>query len=223
MFRQNKQSSDPTGDAGQEIQKGMAAWQAKEYRKAIKCFDRALTLDSNRPDALSNKGLCHAECNEIQVAISCYHKCLEINPQWGLGWYNLGNSLEKQNDCDKAIEAFSKAVNATDGIDDHFRVRALTNKGLLEYKAKRYEAAIKTLRGAVKKDPNLTLAKALLGMSLMVSGGDPEEVKTLVNAIHDGEYQGLWHVGPDGVTTVAILHNGEPMGAVWKIKPNGNS
>lgn len=47
---------------------------------------------------------------KLEQAIACYQKAIEINPQWALSYFNLGQALVRQEKFDEAIEAYRKAI-----------------------------------------------------------------------------------------------------------------
>jgi FkbM family methyltransferase len=48
--------------------------------------------------------------SKLEQAIACYQKAIEINPQWALSYFNLGQALVRQEKFDEAIEAYRKAI-----------------------------------------------------------------------------------------------------------------
>jgi ankyrin repeat protein/Flp pilus assembly protein TadD len=221
MFRTVTRGSTPVGDPQKEVLQGLDFWRAKDYLKAIKCYERAIALDAKRADAWSNKAICHQALGDIPEAIECCQQSLEIDPQFGMAWNNLGNLLAHQKQTEQAIAAYKKAVEAPLAMDDHYRVRALTALGRLERMAKQFSAALEALRRANQIDPKYTEARVELAFTLIESGASFQELRPAIDSIHDDGYYGFWFEDDDGKTSIAVLKNKQPIGSLMIIETKG--
>ena len=65
------------------------------YEQAIVFYDRALTVEPNATDTLTNKGLILIELLRYEEAIDVFDKILSIDPKNVDGLYNKGVALER--------------------------------------------------------------------------------------------------------------------------------
>ena len=52
----------------------------EDYDSAIKCYDKALSINPENTNALSNKGAALANSGDLESGMKCFNKALEINP-----------------------------------------------------------------------------------------------------------------------------------------------
>lgn len=62
--------------------KGLSLASLKKYDEAIKCYDRAIDIDSKLKEAWYNKGRAYALKGDHENAIDCYSRALEIDPDY---------------------------------------------------------------------------------------------------------------------------------------------
>jgi Flp pilus assembly protein TadD len=142
---------------------------------------------------------------KFDEAIAHYRQALEINPDYAVAHYNLGDLLLRQGEVDKAISHLKKALEADpDYADANVRLGdALAQKGefgeafncyeeVLQKRPDHADAraglalqlarrgkiddAIALLRKAVENDPNLFRARVNLGLYLTSRGALDEAI-----------------------------------------------
>jgi serine/threonine protein kinase/tetratricopeptide (TPR) repeat protein len=71
---------------------------------------------------------------DLEGAIAEYHKAINLNPDYGLGYLNLGRALSEQNKRDEGIAALQKAVQLKPDWADAWAElgRVLQEQGLLD-------------------------------------------------------------------------------------------
>ncbi|MDR2537472.1 MAG: tetratricopeptide repeat protein [Treponema sp.] len=92
---------------------GFAAWQEKQYNKAIECYGKALKMDERNATALNGLGYILVDTDmNIAQGISFCKKAVKTNPKNAayldsLGWayFKNGNFSEATNWLRKALEA----------------------------------------------------------------------------------------------------------------------
>jgi tetratricopeptide (TPR) repeat protein len=97
---------------------GNAYFYLEDWNNAIPAYESALNLDANFKDAKSNLALAYRQAgkhqgqvlNNINGAIDLFTKSLEINPNDGETWSNLGTCYGINNQPLKLIEALNKAL-----------------------------------------------------------------------------------------------------------------
>jgi len=114
--------------------KGLEFYEAKEYEKAIKCYEKAIELDPNNANAYYNCGIALADLAENKIGkerddlfndtIEKYEEAARLYKtkadkasafnNWGLALHNLAESKidkrERENLFKEAIEKYKKAT-----------------------------------------------------------------------------------------------------------------
>ncbi|PNV73999.1 tetratricopeptide repeat protein [Leptospira inadai serovar Lyme] len=78
---------------------------AKEY------FLEAVQLDPKNPEYASNVGASLLIKERVEEAIVFFAKSVEIDPQYKMGYFNLGVSYQKLNKRKAALENYKKAFS----------------------------------------------------------------------------------------------------------------
>jgi tetratricopeptide (TPR) repeat protein len=95
-----------------------------------------------------NLGNAYARSGEYDLAIACYEKVLDLDPNFSYGYFNLGNLHFKKGDGDTAIRCYQKALWLDPGMTE-----AYCNLGIVCQKQGQYERAISYFRKALEIDP----------------------------------------------------------------------
>jgi len=90
---------------------GQCYYYMNETEKAIKNFERSISLKSNWYLPYHDLGLIYFEKkNNLKLAEKYFNKAIFFNPLFGLGYYNLGNLYLKMNEPGKAIKMYEKSL-----------------------------------------------------------------------------------------------------------------
>jgi hypothetical protein len=89
---------------------GDALFKQGRYEEAIPCFQEAIRLEPEYPDALNNLGACLHKQRKYGEAIACFQKALVYNPSYVDAHANLGLSYRASGEIDKAIFHFRRAL-----------------------------------------------------------------------------------------------------------------
>jgi Flp pilus assembly protein TadD len=73
-------------------------------------LERALAMCPKYPEALNNLGTWYHREGKYEKAVQCFRKVTEIDPDFYLGWLNLGGSLLASGLPQKALEAQLQAL-----------------------------------------------------------------------------------------------------------------
>ena len=104
-----------------------------------------------------------------------YRKSLLIKPNPVAG-YNLGNTLYKRDEVEKALKAFDETIETTD--DPALKTNALYNKAVLLHKSNRLNEAIEAYKKALRLMPNDAEVRKNLQLALLArKQQQPEEKK----------------------------------------------
>jgi len=73
-----------------------------EYDQAIACFDKALGIAGDFPEAYCNRGTAYYEKGRCDRAISDFDKAIELNPDFAEAYYNRAVARYDKGEYDKA-------------------------------------------------------------------------------------------------------------------------
>jgi len=84
--------------------------QAGDLVEAVACYEQALSLNPNIPEALSNLALALTGLGKVDAAIARYEQALALKPNAPEILSNLGILLRDQGRTDEAITCYQKAL-----------------------------------------------------------------------------------------------------------------
>lgn len=99
----------------------------------------------------------------------------------GMQYYRAGAQLQRQGNCEGAIEEYNKAITA-----EPTEYRYYFAKGMCEAKLKQYDAAIRTFRQTVQVNPAYTIAYVRLAQLYMAQRNYNGAIEAL-NSAYDNE------------------------------------
>jgi|688.fasta_scaffold326844_3 tetratricopeptide (TPR) repeat protein len=118
LFRQNKKcfspvmlallvlatcSSAQSSRAADFQMEGFENIKAKNFAKAIECFNKALKEHPNSWQTLQNVGNCHSELGHYDTALSYFQKSIEAGGLHGSQCQNIAGAYQKLGDNKKAV------------------------------------------------------------------------------------------------------------------------
>lgn len=104
------ESTSSAAEADQWLTKGNAAYQAKNYDEAMKCYQKATALDPGFGSAYYNLGIVYAEKGMLDEAIAAYKQVLTIRPDYFAASNNLSTAYMKKGMVDEAISELEKVL-----------------------------------------------------------------------------------------------------------------
>jgi tetratricopeptide (TPR) repeat protein len=90
---------------------------------ALKCYEKAVKLDSRYPDALNNAGTIWYENHKFGKAIRAYRKAINLRGDFAPFYLNLGFAYFNSKNYTESIAAFRKAMEIDPGVFDTGRSR----------------------------------------------------------------------------------------------------
>jgi len=127
---------------------------------AIESYEKALEIQPDFPDALTNLGNTYYHKGEMEKAKACYQKSLSYEPNHVAANFNLGNMFEEEGVLLQAIFYYKKALSVDPLFADaHF------NLGLVYEKLQLKKRARPHWKKFIELDPHseeATLAKRFL-------------------------------------------------------------
>lgn len=184
-------------------------------KKAISCYDMALGINGEFPNALNNKGVCLIELGYLEKAKECFIKVLEIKPNdeyalKGLDvcnstkevnpkdlllesrskeWLRKGNDLMESGSTKEAIKCYQNALKIEPNS-----VVILYNIGYALWSMGQYRMAISYCEKALVIDPNYTHAWNTLGNAYSDINEITKAIKSYQKAIElDRKYIYSWN------------------------------
>jgi tetratricopeptide (TPR) repeat protein len=124
---------------------------AKEYQRAIGCFQQFLEVDPQNEYVLNDIAYCYERLDDLERSAHCYEQCIAINPFNETAWYNLGNIYSIQEDYEKAIQAYDFSITI-----DSYNGPALFNRATVLIHLERFHDAVNTFTEYLTIDPDNT-------------------------------------------------------------------
>jgi len=129
--------------------------------QALTSYNRAVALQPNHADALSNRGNLLKELRRFDEALASFNRALDIKPAHTGALNNRGVTLHVMQRFDEALASFDRAIALKpDNID------ALTNRGNTLDGLKRHEEALASFDRALALQPNSLAALVNRGNTL---------------------------------------------------------
>ncbi|MFN6563216.1 MAG: tetratricopeptide repeat protein [Nostoc sp. ChiSLP01] len=180
---------------------------------------------SDDPDFYNDRGYQRYRENKLNDAITDFEKAISLSPK-SIFYNNLGNAYSAQENFDKAVEAYSKAINmdyknasAYNGLG-----YALKLKEKYDFNPETLEEAIKNFRQALNLNPKFVIAKNNLQetqRSLALVRNPNLLVKNDKECLKLQQKEPLFDTYRSVVQIVADIR-GTSIGAGWVVKREGN-
>jgi serine/threonine protein kinase len=143
----------PTPEAEDWNNKGTSFDSMGRFAEAIRCYDRALEIDSRLPSAWGNKGRSLYSMGRFAEAIRCYDRALEIDSRskmrCAIVWLNKGAALIGLGRFQEAISCYDRALE----MDPSYAL-AWGNKGIALMRLGKVREAEACIRKFVELDPS---------------------------------------------------------------------
>ncbi|WKZ39002.1 MAG: tetratricopeptide repeat protein [Anaerolineales bacterium] len=142
------------------FERAYAFQESKNYKDAIRCYQKALELEPDLDAAHNNLGNIFSDLKRYNEAETAYRKAIELNPDDATAYSNLGNLLSDENlkRYDGAETAYRKAIELNPDYTNAYH-----NLGVLLKNLKRYAEAETAYRKAIELNPDYATAHYNLG------------------------------------------------------------
>ena len=104
------ENAQPNVAAGEEVKQGDTLFMEGRYQEAISCYDRAISIQAEFPEAWNNRGGALAKMQRYEEAIASYDNALALKPEFPEALNNRGGALAKMQRYEEAIASYKKAV-----------------------------------------------------------------------------------------------------------------
>jgi len=132
-------------------EKGLRLIDEKKYDEALKCYDKAISMNSGNLDAWYGKGWILYEQGRYEEVTPCCDRMLEINKNFIKAWILKGHALSMQKQYEDAIFCYDSALKINPKT-----IEAWGNKGIALKKMGRYEEAINCYDKVLESEPENT-------------------------------------------------------------------
>ena len=116
---------------------------------ALANFDRALRLQPDYAEALSNRGNTLHELRRYDEALASFDRALKARPGYAEALSNRGVTLHELKRYEEALASFDAALKKQPSY-----ARALSNRGNTLHELKRFEEALASFDHALKAQPD---------------------------------------------------------------------
>lgn len=121
----------------------------KQFDKAMPHYEKAVTLDPNKTQALNNIGIAYKELGYDEKALKAYQAVIALNPNDSAVYNNLGNLLRQMGNYEGALGALKHSIKLNPSYAD-----AYSNIGAIFKEQKLYDQAEPHYRKALMLSPH---------------------------------------------------------------------
>ena len=144
--------------------RGHRYFEKGEYHKAIKFYEKTLTITPSRLDALKDLAYSYQRTARLEKAIDCFQKVLSFTPQADKIKKSLAQTYSWNKEYEKAISLYKEVINTGDDIEAE---RQLAEAYIWN---SQYNKAKHILEVILRKNPDDSKAKLLFAKALHYSG-----------------------------------------------------
>jgi tetratricopeptide (TPR) repeat protein len=158
---------------------GLALAEQARFQEARVCFEEALQLRPDYPDAHHNRGCSCRELGDLPEAEASFRQVLRLRPDLAPAHYNLGLALAEQGRLTEAVDEYHTALDLGPDLAD-----AHNNLGSILLQLDRFPEAEMHFREAFHLRPEFAAACHNLGLSLSEQGRHAESLTAYQEALH---------------------------------------
>lgn len=185
----DRQATEGSDEALQELARGVAAYLANDYQEALVHFRRVIEINADDADGHFGLGAVYADLGRYREAIDAFKRTIRLKPDYAVAHYNLGANYGKLGRWQEAIDPFRQAVRIKpDYAVAHF------NLGVVYGKLGREQEAIAACKQAIRLKPDLAEAHFYLGLAYATLNRYQEAIAALKQAIRVNPEVGQTHL-----------------------------
>lgn len=139
------------------LDQAVALWQQAyaihmrgQLDEAIELYTRSIQVCPTA-EAYTFRGWAHAHRDEIDEAVADCHRAIEVDPEFGNPYNDIGSYLLRQGEPEAAIPWLERAKKATRYEPRHF---PFLNLGRIYLSLGRYGQALSEFQGALELNPD---------------------------------------------------------------------
>ncbi len=154
----------------------------KQYKKAVKEYEKAIALNPKAVEACNGVGIAYTMLKRYSDAIDAQNKALALQPDFAEAYAGLGLVYfmqEKYNLAEnRYMHAFARSRNRDENRRPEFELEVCLKIGIIYLNQKRYEEAATFYRTALSINPNIAEAYHNLGLSYAHQGKTVEALSS---------------------------------------------
>lgn len=185
----------------------------EEFAWARRAFEEALVLDPDHEDALAGLGETLLKFGQREAGLNCFRRALELGYADDLDlMLQIGRSLFREGMIPEAREFFEIAVQHAPESSE-----AVSCVGYSQHRMGEDEAAVATLRSALRLDPDHVEARVYLGNILYDRGDYEAALHHLDKSNPDDHWDelGIWRL-IELKKSIYKLQDGDPELKPWE-------
>lgn len=164
-------------------EKGMAAFDKKDYAAAEEAFVQVLKENPGFADILNKMGIIYSQTNRLDLAAKAFERAIQINPCYTEASLNLAITYSEMGKYEKSREVFESAARCThiaSRTPDPFVKGKLANEhlriGNIYYQLGLLDDAMEEYNKALRLSPNYADIVTQLGIALRDKGRHDEAI-----------------------------------------------
>ena len=165
------------------FKQGKSYYDNANYEEAVKCFNKALELESNNAENWAWLGFSYFGTHNNEKAIKYLSKSVELNPNDAENWFCLGDYYKINGNYEEAIRCLKRAVELEP--NDAYNWRWLGDSYLSNNDE---DEAMYAYNKAIKINPDITESLSISGLSRFING-TIENTMYLLNRELETEYR----------------------------------
>lgn len=109
---------------------GQCRWQQKDYKGAIKWYDKALNQTPSNVEFVFHKGLAYEDLGKKSKAVRYYLEATNLDQNYSMAWKRLGAIFFASGSPGKAVDYYSRAIDANPLDKEAFMLRGNAQSSL---------------------------------------------------------------------------------------------
>lgn len=138
-------------NASQWLEKGIEAYNNRDYNSALEAFDQVVLLDPGYAKAYYYRGITYHNLKFYQQALSDYNKCLSLMPRNADTYNNRAILYSDQGNWQNSLLDYTKAISLNNKNPYYY-----SNRGNLYSNQKRYGEALLDYNLAIQLNPRVS-------------------------------------------------------------------
>jgi tetratricopeptide (TPR) repeat protein len=147
---------DPKGEYGACVEVGDAYRRGERYVEADDWYDRAIGIDSTRPDGYTAKAYAYLDTGDAPRAQAAFQTVIDVAPESFDGYWGRARAAEESGDVDEALVWYERSLPRRPAWESVVRARI----GELHVRQGRHQDAETELLTALRLEPDDALILA---------------------------------------------------------------
>jgi tetratricopeptide (TPR) repeat protein len=133
-----------------DFDRGVEAYEKKDYDFAITCFSKFIETNLKSPAGHFYRGLAYRDKKEYDKAITDFTEAIRLEPEPACCYYNRGIVYGRKKEFEKSLKDFDAAVRL-----EPKNAITYVGRGSTYHDSKEYEKAVVDYTTAIRLDPKL--------------------------------------------------------------------